>query len=312
MKMIDKEELQELKSLLHKYFPDSRYDEDYTSSMMTTNNEQILVDTNNILDHLQTILFEEHLLEVQVDHSTRVFFTNLLDNPPSETEEQDNGNLIVVGSDYEEGAYLKDKQEIFLTPLTPGIGNARVRSSKQVILRYFTGTVAIELGCTFKEIQTVDGFQALHFTFPVIGRINRSFRPYRVKALSSVDARIYLENVKGKTDTELSYQIVDVSSMGLAFQVLVDPPPFSIGENIKFTVRGKSLGKGLVIGANIRHITKVRDKKGYKNICGVQFDLETRFLAAEIERLAAAIQRLHLRELSEKVYDLKGVNLVKY
>lgn len=78
-----------------------------------------------------------------------------------------------------------------------------------------------------------------------------------------------------------------------------DNPPFKVGDNIRLSIRGKGLAE-LNIGATIRHITGVRDKEGYKYICGVRFALETRALAADIEKLAAAIQRIHIRELSEK------------
>ncbi|NOQ47183.1 MAG: hypothetical protein GQ559_11035 [Desulfobulbaceae bacterium] len=44
-------------------------------------------------------------------------------------------------------------------------------------------------------------------------------------------------------------------------------------------------------------MTKLRDKKGIQYSFGLQFDLATRSLAGDIERLVAGVQRRRLREL---------------
>ncbi len=61
----------------------------------------------------------------------------------------------------------------------------------------------------------------------------------------------------------------------------------------------------------IRQISNARGSKGRVKTCGVQFDLESRSLAMEIERMAASVQRLQLREISEKTASLRGVRLMK-
>lgn len=215
MKNVEMNNIQEIKEILYCFFPDSRIDQENNSQLLTENNEQVLLDSDAILSHLQTIFFEEHLVELQIDHSTRVFYANLLDNIPELQEEQSDDGLLVIEPDYETGSYLKEKQTFILTPLTPGIGNARIRSSKLTIIRYFTGTVAIEFGCLFRKPDTVRGEQVLRFDFPVIGRLNKNYRPYRVKAIASVDVRISIENHDSFNSTEEFYQIVDISAMGL-------------------------------------------------------------------------------------------------
>ena len=54
------------------------------------------------------------------------------------------------------------------------------------------------------------------------------------------------------------------------------------------------------INGKIRHLSKIRGKKGTEYICGVKFDLVTRAVAAKVESIVATVQRAHLKELSDK------------
>jgi len=49
----------------------------------------------------------------------------------------------------------------------------------------------------------------------------------------------------------------------------------------------------------VRHISKVREKKGIQYRCGLQLELPTRSIATDIETIVAMVQRTHLKELSE-------------
>ena len=296
-------------SLLTEYFPDCTIKGDPTE-LTAADGGDILVGSETILPYIQTIFFEEHLIELQMDQSTRTFFSCILDSPPEIPDEDDFDEVGALESSYELGEYLKEKEDIAITPLTPGVGSAKIRPSKQVILRYFSGTTAVEFGCTYKTTDEILGIPAIRINFPIIGRVNKSFRPYRVKAVGSVDASIVLHTWNGADVTQQEFQIVDISGMGLSFEISGEKHFLREGNKIYFMVM-VSGDPSMKINGIIRHVSKVRDKRGYKNVCGVQFDLETRSLAAEIERLAAAVQRLQLRELAEKTYALSGVNLIK-
>ena len=150
----------------------------------------------------------------------------------------------------------------------------------------------------------------LRHNFPIIGRVNKSYRSFRIKALSTIDARVILKKTSQGSNYDLYYQVVDVSALGLAFQIPLAISSFEIGELIHCSIKVPDICMVDVRG-HVRHISKVRDKSGYKNICGIQFGLETRSLAAEIEKVAAAIQRLQLRELADKTANLEGVQLVR-
>lgn len=311
MKDSENDQLQEIKALLDSFFPDSRLDDEHIQTLTTQNDEQILFGPEKILPYLQTVFFEEHLAEIQIDHSTRLFFAHLLDDLPSLLEEHDdNGEVVFLEPDYESGSYLKKLETFILTPLTPGIGNARVRSSKQVVLRYFSGTVSIELGCSFQKQDVVREIPVLRFNYPVIGRVTRNYRHYRVKTIATVEAHVCVQNPDSSGGTEICHQIVDISAMGVAFQTQSEDSPYEIGDSLKCTVRVKGIGELTVCGS-VRRVAKVRQKQSYTNICGIRFDLETRALATEIEQLAAAIQRLHIREMSNRISDFRGVRLVR-
>ncbi len=301
--------LNEIKSLAHSYFPDIRFTDDSTT-LDTRDRGEVYHENVRILPYLQTVFFEEHLVEVQVDQTTRIFFAHITDDIPDLIEEEENGEIVVVEPDYEVGSYLKKFDHFLLTPLTPGIGNAHLRNSKKVVVRFFSGTTAIEFGCNFRDQITVREAPVLRLNFPVICRINKKFRSFRIKAVSTIDARVRIKQKEDAGVSELHYQIVDISPEGVAFQMPADHPPFQMSQTIGLTVMVSGVSD-LEVSGNVRHVTKARDKKGMKTVCGVQFDLETRALAADLEKIAAAVQRLHLRELSEQTANMEGITFIR-
>jgi hypothetical protein len=300
---------QDVKDLLHSYFPDTKlHDETETTEQIDSG--EILSQPDQILPYLQTIFFEEHLLELQLDQSTRIFFTNLLDDIPEigelESDEEDDGN----SSEYEIGSYLKEADSFVITPLNPGVGNARIRACKQVVVRFYMGATAVELGCTFRGQDMLENIPVLRLNFPVIGRVNRNYRTFRVKVITGVDARVCILRPMLSDASERLHQIDDVSTLGLAFLLKTKEQNFDVGDNISFEVQVPGLNN-LELEGIVRHISNARGSKGVMKLCGVQFDLETRALATEIERMAASVQRLQLREIAEKTAFLRGVRLVK-
>ncbi len=303
------EDVKKREAFIKTFFPDIQFRVE-NSRFMTSDGGEFFFDERKIIAYLQTMFFEEHLVEVLLDFATRKFFTTLVDDLPP-LEEEENGEVISVEPDYEPGAYLKDGDNFLLTPLTPGIGNAIIRKSKIIIVSFFTGTTCIQLGSTFLQSDSIRDIPALRLKFPSVGLINRGIRAYRVKTLSSVDAKvIILEGGSDEVNREESHQLVDISSDGLGFQVLSDVELFQAGEQCKIRVLVEGLDS-LDVGTIVRHISKSRAGKGYKIICGMQFDLESRAVAANIEKLTAAIQRLHLRELAEKTSELSGVCILR-
>ncbi len=299
---------QEIQGLLHSYFPDVKLNN--KAIIEEINAGVILYKPEQILPYLQTVFFEEHLLEMQLDQTTRIFFTNILDDNPALKSGKDEEDALVECDDYEMGSYLKETGTFVLAPLTPRIGNARIRTCKEVVVRFFIGTKAVELGCAFQGQDMLDNTPVLRFDFPKIGRINRNFRPYRVKVVSGVDAQICIQGARSDKTKEKIYQIYDVSNTGMAFQVPKENQEFEIDEKIRFQTHVFGLSDIEIVGI-IRHSYIVRGPKEYFTIYGVQFDLKTRSLAEKIEQVAAAIQRLQLREIAERTAYLRGIRLIR-
>lgn len=310
MKEIDRDRFPNTDALAQLFFPERQISGEQESAPNQQHGEQITVDPNEILPYLQTIFFEEHFVEVQIDHITRIFFACLIDDDPAAEESAEQASPTPSEQNHEPGSYLKEKDSVLLTPLTPGIGNAHVRSSKQVILRYFSGTVEVELGCRFRQQDAVREIPVLRFAFPEICRVTKINRPYRVKTVSTVEAHVsVLSPVRTKAANEL-FSIVDISVMGVAFQSVAAETLFEVGENIVFVVKVKNI-KDLSISGIVRRVTGLRNKTGHILVYGVQFDLESRALAAEIEQTVSAIQRLHLRELANRMSDFRGVRIMR-
>lgn len=296
---LDEKNFREVKELLFSYFPDCRFQCDPLKLELADGGE-ILSSPEQIVRYMQTILFEEHLLELQLDQSTRIFFAKIVDDHPGREEYCSNDELIIVDPHYTPGSYLKAADSIVITPLTPGIGNVAIRGAKRIVCRFFSGTHAIEFGCTFRAKDLVAGMPVLRLNFPVIGRINKSYRAFRVKSISSVDAYVIISYSDASGAGGQQHQMIDISAMGLGFEVPQEKAPYEVGDFVEFLIDVPGI-RQLTVRGNIRHISKVRDHRGYKNICGVQFDLKTRSLAADLEQIASAVQRLQLREMKDKM-----------
>ena len=107
----------------------------------------------------------------------------------------------------------------------------------------------------------------------------------------------------------LKTRVLDISASGMAFLISKDQQAlFRVDE--KRTVEILHDDMMLVrVNGNVRHISKVRGKKGTEFLCGIQFDLETRAVAAKVEAVVASVQRAHLKEISDLSIE-SGLNLI--
>ena len=225
-------------------------------------------------------------------------------HPPEEpTEDVDEDDLE---DPYSKGDYLNDTEYLILTPLEPSDGNYLINTSPRVLLRVLTSQAAIEFCCFFQDKIRISGMPVLQLSFPQIGRQIKGAREYRVKIPSGKDYQI---KVIGKKDgSEFTTGPMDISMNGMC---LYDPmgkkSQLQTDEKIRLQIIEDET---LLISLNavIRHVTRLRDAKGLQYVFGIQFDLATRALAAEVEQLVATIQRSRLRELS-LLEDEYGVNL---
>jgi len=165
------------------------------------------------------------------------------------------------------------------------------------LIRFFTTTYAVELGTVFQDLADVRGLPVLRLAYPAIGRLVRGAREFRAKVPETMKL-IILVMGKRKHGT-VRTRVVDMSASGMAFSITKEQQDlFRIDETrtIEFVHDDMMLVR---LNGKVRHISKVRGKKGTEFICGIQFDLATRAIAAKIESIVAMVQRAHLKELSD-------------
>lgn len=281
-------------------------------------NGDILTSKEAILPYLQTALFDEKVLEVQLDGRPMVYFSRLKDGIPTPldeeegeeaTEEGGEGSEVDAGegTTTAEGAFIAAMNHIVTLPLEPGLGNLHLRLSTAIVLRMFTNTLAIEFATSFVDLAKVHDIPVLLLAFPNLARIVREAREYRAKVPDSLDLMLALE--VDEDSPEVETRPVSVSIRGISFAATkYEQRRFKINTaySMKLFLEDELLVR---IEGNIRHLSKIRKRSGIEYICGVEFNFQTKIQATVIESIVATVQRAHLKELSEKSH-VTGIRLI--
>lgn len=299
--------LERVKKRLKIFFPEDTYSFTNQAIEDGLQSREFMAAPASILPSIQTALLDNKILEVEIDGLTRVYFSRLYDDIPDLVEEEEEGTTVLVEPEYTAGDYLKMMNHIICLPLEPGMGNLQIRNSQQVIIRFFTATTAIELGTFFQDLAMVRELPVLRLAFPVIGRQVSGTRAFRAKVTKKVALSIF---IKGKRKRKgIKTHAIDISAAGMSFEIQKQEQKLFKEEDVlpvQLTLDGFHLAK---VNSTVRHISKIRQKTGIQYRCGVQFDLPTRSIAETIENLVAKVQRIHLKELSDKAEE-SGINLV--
>ena len=293
-----------LKKLQH-FFPN----ESFTAKIVEEDLEKgvILTDKGLILPYLQTALFDEKVLEVQVDGIKAVYFSRLKDDVPDPVAIDIDGEAVLAEPDYEEGAYLSAMSHIITLPLEPGMGNLHLRYSSAIVLRMFTSNFAVELATTFEELKKVQGIPVLRLAFPELVRIVANAREFRAKVPDSFNVVASLEI--DDESPEMDARPVNVSIRGLSFAVnKKEQKLFTLNNSysLKLFIDDELL---IRIDGTVRHLSRIRKRSGIEYLCGVEFDFRSKTQTAVIESIVAMVQRAHLKELADKSYST-GINLI--
>ncbi len=301
---------QNVQKKLSLFFPEDSYS--FTNQAVDDGLEShdFMVKPVSILPFLQTALLDDKILEVEMDGMTRIYFSRLYDELPElvETEDEEDGEISLEEPEYTAGDYLKLMNHVICLPLEPGMGNLAIRNSQRIVLRLFTSSLAIELGTFFQDLAVVRGLPVLRLSFPIIGRKVKGNRAFRAKVTLEMNFELFIKGKKKRPDIET--HAIDISNDGMSFEIQKEEQKlFKEDEicSIQFILNGDTLTK---VNGTVRHISKIREKKGIQYRIGVQFDIPTRSLAATIETLVATVQRVHLQELSE-LSEESGINLVQ-
>ncbi len=260
--------------------------------------EDVLLGKEAILPYLQTLFFEERLIEIQIDQSSRIFFATLWDDSPEPVEEEVDGELHIRESEYQAGSYLQEMTHINISPMEPAMGNIHIHHAKILTLRFYTGTTAVELGTDFHKKVTLKGEHLLRLNFPSVGKILRNHRPFRAKVPQDKELGVVVSPLDEPTASR-DYRLVDLSPNGLSFGGKKIPYGFQEGELLNLCLV-PSGSEPIEVRGVVRHMAKIRTKEGNLEICGVQFELESRRLEAQLEAFYADLQRVFLRSLNER------------
>jgi PilZ domain len=281
---------------LSMFFPDMIYTRESVEESLELGD--IFYKATDVLPYLQSALFDEKVVEVELDGMSRVYFSRIYDDVPDLVPTEVEGEVVMTEPNYKAGSYLKNMTHIISLPLEPGIGNLNIRSTRRILLRMFTTSYAVELGTSFQDITEVRELPVLRLAFPIVGRIVRGAREFRAKVPEKLDMKVLVVG-KRKQDS-VTARIVDISVSGMSFSIKKNQQEFfKVDENrtLEFIIDGMMVVR---LSGNIRHVSKIRGKKGTEYVCGVKFDLVTRALAAKIEGIVASVQRAHLKELYDK------------
>ena len=282
----------------------------YTQSMLEEelDSGNVFYKPADVLPFLQTALMDEKFVEVEMNGITQVYFTKIHDHPPEKKDEDENLDPSEKEKEYNQGDYLKNMSHLIILPLEPGMGNYSIRYSERVLLRFFTSAYAVELGTYYQSQETVEGIPVLRLDYPVIGRIVRGSREFRAKVPSKMDIKLMI--IGKRKQKTVTVRLLNISVSGFAFAIKKEQQAdFAVDEERSMEIIVNDVME-LRVRGTIRHISKIRGKKGTEYLCGVKADLVTRALAARLEEIVAAVQRAHLRELAQLSTE-SGIKLLK-
>ncbi|BCO08598.1 hypothetical protein GF1_09740 [Desulfolithobacter dissulfuricans] len=295
-----------LTQILSNYFPEEKYTENGVATGIAEGN--IIVEPGALANYLESALHDESLLEVELGALTRLFFCRILDHPP-ESEVQKGKDEAPLESDYTRGEYLKALDHVIITPLEPAIGNFLICSTPRVLLRILTSRMAIELCLSFVEKTVIQGLPVLRCSFPTVARLVEGAREYRAKIPK--DMQFDVQITRKRNNQTFTTRPMDMSVSGMC---LYDPAERNTSLREDERVHLEVLANGetiLGLDGTIRHVSRLRDAKGLQYVFGVRFDLVSRAISTDVEKLVAGIQRARLRELSQ-LADEFGVDFGKW
>jgi hypothetical protein len=297
--------INDIQQQLRHFFPGQNFPEQEVEEGLEKG--EIFTEKLKILPFLQTALFDEKVLEVELDGKPRIYFSRLQDDLPDHTEDEEENEILSDEDEYSPGDYLTKMSHIVTLPLEPGLGNLHLRYSRFIVLRMFTNTYAIEMGTTFEDLTRVGDLPVLRLSFPTLAKISRNAREFRAKVPEVMDFTVLIK--MGKKLKTITTAPLDISIKGMSFSMSQDEQKLFLPDAIHSLQL--YLNDELVAGLDgtVKKLSKVRKKGGIEYICEVEFDLITPILAAVIETTVASVQRAHLKDLAEKS-DVSGVKLI--
>lgn len=288
----------ELLSELQIFYPGNDYSPKNIEELI--NSDKLDISPESIINTLKGALFDETIMEVELDSRHQVFFARVLDNPFDDSVTDDAGNFIDEDPDYERGSYLEYQEKLFITPLEPSRGNIILSSfahpDVRVLLRIISSGNSVELCCYYETRILLGDMPCLQLTFPQFAVKSTKAREFRAKVPKEMSFKVTVERTKKQPFTTMP---LNISLNGLA---LLDPMErksnLTVGEEIVCTIQLPA-EEPITLDAKIIHVTNLRDSQGTQFCFGIQFVFQNQAEQSAIENIMAIVQRKHLRELAD-------------
>ncbi|NGZ26864.1 MAG: hypothetical protein G8345_08240 [Magnetococcales bacterium] len=262
---------------------------------MSDNQAEIIESQQQIVRILQKAAVEEQTVEVQINQRTRLFFSVMMDQLPDLLESVDpQGVPVLVEPEYRPFSYLDNKTHLLISPLYPAIGNAQIRSSESVLIRFFDGVKSYEADLVFANTAFVRGEPGIALTFPVTLNLFRRRRFFRADLPANIDLKLQVK--VGKNPPSL-VRLMNISPGGLAFCGEHEAEALPLESQVGLILESNEVPSFQITGI-IRSCSRTSPKDGcplFPNRFGVQFELLTEQMARRIEEVTAYAQRIHLR-----------------
>lgn len=273
----------------------------------------LIKDASQIIRYIEKALADEENVEININDRTRTYFSYFMDHlpealPPSVVATETVGAPLVpplevppVYPAYDPCSYLREKKHLLVAPLAPAMGNAMIRSSHDVDVRFFQGVKSLEFTVNFEGTVLVRGEPVIQLSFPKEMRMIRKRRHYRAPYSEMVELTVA---IKRSDKAAMHVRLVDISVGGLGFCLPPQEPgnEFVVGGTVKVEIR-TPMQEPIQVSAFVRNVGRAGTKDGCPRNdgkVGLQFDLPNETMAMRIEETVAYLQREYLQYVQSK------------
>lgn len=223
-------------------------------------------DKLQIRDLLLKAIIGSESVDVALDGSDESFTSIFLPFQPKVPGTGD----ITRETDFIPGGYLKEMNQILLSPLEPSFGNVKIRRAGKIQLTFYLDGDAFRTNVAFQGVVTgVDG-HALRMVFPQFLLQEQRRQAKRIKIPFGMNYKIRIRPVHGDMfDTQLG----DISATGLSFYYPSGTQPLAADSEISIHLPVGN-GRSLELFGMVCNIHTIRDANNLETLRkkgGVEF-----------------------------------------
>ncbi|MBF0135286.1 MAG: PilZ domain-containing protein [Magnetococcus sp. DMHC-1] len=273
------------------------------------NYDEIINEPNRIRSLLQLCLLHQEKVELQIGEQVRIYFSRMAPppisdgttaaegRPPVETEQKPANPASGPGTP------VNPKDNIFLIPMEPPIGNVQLRKHPDIplTLRFFNRMQTIEGKILFQGTCQGGEGTLLRFSLPVELGSYRQRRHYRVQVIPDYPAKLTVQ-LPGKKIVTPRLQDISFGGISCIFPGPTDLP--SLGAKLNLSLEIPDTAKLDLVGY-VRNHEPVPHQPGSTLPAnsirvGMQLDQVNRSQEDRLNNIVARIQQAFLANLRQK------------